>query len=185
MKWLPNAITSLRILGGFALLICAANEAWTAAFWVFIASLISDFFDGLAAKKLDAMTPFGELLDSLADGWLTSASLIGLSVGGHLSWWVTGIAIAVGVSVQVERRLLPHKSNRFATAKKMFAIVCLFVAWIYITLSLATLAFGWHWWYVALTLLILAASALLKRHRLRAWLGMPEPRATRPGRRIS
>jgi len=168
-KWLPNAITGLRIAGGAVALVLAANEAWVAALWVYLASLFSDFLDGLAAKKLNASTELGEMLDSLADGWLVAAGLIGLSASGHVSWWVTVSLIVVGLGVQAERRLLHGKLSVPTATKKLFAVTCLFASWIYIVLMLSTLAYGWKWWYVALVVGVLAITASLKRHRLRAW----------------
>jgi Phosphatidylserine synthase len=169
-KWLPNAITSARILCGGAALVYAAQEVWVAAFWLFVIALVSDFLDGLAAKKLNAATKLGELLDSFADGWLAASGLIGLSATGHVSWWVTGAAIVLGLAIQIERRVLRQKLPLSAKVKKMFAIICLFVAWIYIVLKMAALAYGWQWWYLALLFLVFAAASLLKRHRWRAWL---------------
>jgi len=168
--WLPNTITGVRIVGGGVAMVYAIQGVWAVAFWLFAAALASDFLDGLAARKLHAATKLGELLDSLADGWLVSCGLIGLSAAGHLSWWVTGAAIATGVAVQAERRILRQKVRASATAKKMFAIVCLFVAWTFIILKMAALAYGWQWWYAALLVLVFAVAASLKRHRLRAWL---------------
>lgn len=169
-KWLPNAITSLRVVGGAVAMVLAANGAWVAALWVYVASVVFDFLDGLAAKKLHAATKFGELLDSLADGWLVAAGLVGLSAAGELSWWVAVAATLVGVGVQVERRLLHGRLALSAVAKKMFAITCLFVAWAYIILAYANLAYGWHWWYVLVLAGVLAVAGMLKRHRLRTWL---------------
>lgn len=169
-KWLPNAITCLRIAGGAVAMALAANEAWVAALWVYLASLLSDFLDGLAAKKLHAGTKLGEMLDSFADGWLVAAGLIGLSAAGQLSWWVTVAVIAVGFSVQIERRVLHGRLAVPAEIKKMFAITCLFAAWIYIVLSMASLAYGWSWWYAVLAAVVLVVSGSLKRHRVRTWL---------------
>src|SRR5262249_43832584 len=135
MKWLPNAITGLRLLGGVIAVVYAIHGNWTVALWVYVASLVSDFLDGLAAKKLNAITKLGELLDSLADGWLTAAGVIALSVTGHLSWWVTALAIVLGLVVQAERRLFGGKLGIPTVYKKMFAIVCLFAIWIYIILA--------------------------------------------------
>lgn len=170
-KWLPNAITGVRILAGCVAMVYAIQEVWVAAFWLFVIALVSDFLDGLAAKKLDAATKLGELLDSLADGWLVSCGLIGLSAAGRLPWWVTGAAIAVGLAVQAERRLLRGSLPMPTVAKKLFAIFCLFAAWIYIVLAYASHAYGWRWWYVLVACAVLAVSASLKHHRLRAWFG--------------
>jgi len=169
-KWLPNAITSARILCGGAALVYAAQEVWVAAFWLFVIALASDFLDGLAAKKLNAATKLGEVLDSLSDGWLAACGLIGLSATGHVSWWITGVAIVVGLAVQVERRILHGKLPLPVSVKKMFAIITLFAVWAYIILKMAALAYGWQWWYPALLLTVFAISGALKTHRLRAWL---------------
>ncbi len=172
LRWLPNAITALRVVGGAAALILAANEVWAAAMWVYLASLLSDFLDGLAAIKLDARTVFGEMFDSLADGWLVATGLVGLSIAGHLPWWVVILVIVLGVVVQVERRIMHGMLALPAVAKKMFAIVGLFAAWIYTALAFAIQAYGWRWWYVLLVVIVLAVAAALKPHRLRAWLGI-------------
>ncbi len=169
-KWLPNAITSARILCGGVALVCAVREAWPVAFWLYVAALASDFLDGLAAKKLNAATKLGEVLDSLSDGWLAACGLIGLSATGHVSWWITGVAIVVGLAVQVERRILHGKLPLPVSVKKMFAIITLFAVWAYIILKMAALAYGWQWWYPALLLTVFAISGALKTHRLRAWL---------------
>lgn len=169
-KWLPNAITLVRIACGAIVLFFAIREMWVVAFWLYLGALASDFLDGLAAKKLNAASKLGELLDSLADGWLATVGLVSLSATGHLSWWVTTLAIALGAGVQAERRLMHGKLSLSAVFKKMFAIIALFGTWIYIVLAFADQAYGWHWWYILLTAATVVVLCSLKRHRLRAWV---------------
>ena len=65
MKHLPNIITALRILGSFCLLLC--NPAG-AAFWVIYGLCgVSDMADGYLARKLQAESKTGAVLDSVAD----------------------------------------------------------------------------------------------------------------------
>jgi len=88
MSHLPNALTVGRIVvvpifvavlflpGGFA--------RWT-AFALFCLAGISDVLDGAMARKLGATTPFGRMLDPIADKLIVSAALLMLAADGTIS----------------------------------------------------------------------------------------------------
>ena len=171
-KWLPNALTATRLLLSVPIFAFALEQQWTAAFWLLMVALVTDFFDGLAARKLNAYSKLGELLDPLADSSLVVAGMVGLSLTGHLSWWFTGFVLLFGLLIG-SKRLYRAKSPRGVVAQKIASLSCLFIAWTGIAWYFAALAFGWSWLYVPLTIFILTVAASLKRHRLRAWLGMP------------
>lgn len=66
-KHIPNAITSLNLLSGCIAIVFAFQEAYlTAALFVALAAVF-DFLDGFAARLLNAYSPMGKELDSLAD----------------------------------------------------------------------------------------------------------------------
>ena len=76
---LPNAITVSRIALTplIALLPLVVQwEARLAAFVLFIVAAISDYFDGMFARRRNLITPLGQLLDPLADKLLLLATLI-------------------------------------------------------------------------------------------------------------
>ncbi len=65
VKHLPNIITTLRFLGAICLLFLVVGSV---SFWaIYFACGISDMLDGFLARKLNAATPFGAVLDSVAD----------------------------------------------------------------------------------------------------------------------
>jgi len=66
-KQLPNMITSLNILSGAVAVIFAVTGNLVMAAWFIILGIFFDFFDGLAARLVDAQSPVGVQLDSLAD----------------------------------------------------------------------------------------------------------------------
>lgn len=169
-KWLPNALTLSRGLLAVPIFLTALNEAWVLSFWLFILALLTDFFDGLAAKKLNAYSKYGDKYDSAADGILAASGVIGLSAAGALPWGVTIFVLAAGF-IMGSRHYWPAWKQIKTVALEMTAKVCLFVAWAGIAWFLAALAYGWHWWYVPLTGATILVLASLKRHRLRAWLG--------------
>ena len=66
-RFIPNAITLLNAFCGCVAAILAANNYLVAAaFFVFL-GIFFDFFDGLAARKLQVQSALGVQLDSLAD----------------------------------------------------------------------------------------------------------------------
>ncbi len=69
IKQIPNIITSLNLLCGcVAVLFAVSGDLISASFFVFF-GIFLDFFDGLAARLLNAHSDVGLEFDSLADKW--------------------------------------------------------------------------------------------------------------------
>lgn len=67
MRHIPNLLTCLNLLSGcVAVVYVMKGEIQTGSYLVFLAAFF-DFFDGLAARALNARSPIGKELDSLAD----------------------------------------------------------------------------------------------------------------------
>jgi len=64
---IPNAITSLNLLCGALGIAFLFRDRIDIAFWLLIAAAVFDFLDGFAARLLNAYSPLGKELDSLAD----------------------------------------------------------------------------------------------------------------------
>jgi CDP-diacylglycerol--glycerol-3-phosphate 3-phosphatidyltransferase len=98
MKRLPNALTISRIvLASLVFFILAAaagalpgqaaapgeaarDGALIASFVIFALAAITDYFDGWLARKLDATSPWGVILDPIADKIAIAAAIVGLVV---------------------------------------------------------------------------------------------------------
>ena len=173
LKWLPNALTLSRGLLAVPIFWTALNEDWVLSFWLFILALTTDFLDGLAAKKLDAYSKHGDKYDSAADGVLAAGGVTGLSAAGVLPWGVTIFVLVAGF-IMGSRHYWRGWKNIKTVTLELIAKGCLFATWIGTAWFLVALAYGWHWWYVLVTAAVIAASASLKRHRLRDWLGSPK-----------
>jgi CDP-diacylglycerol--glycerol-3-phosphate 3-phosphatidyltransferase len=92
MNRLPNLLTGLRLalalftffgLAGAATLSDRLTpsaqlglERW--AFWAFVVAALTDFFDGWLARRLNATTLWGSILDPIADKVLICAAVLGL-----------------------------------------------------------------------------------------------------------
>ena len=75
------------------------------------------------------MTTFGKVADPIADKALTGVALIGLSLLGELSWWVTGIILGREVAVTllrfwvIEHGVIP--ASRGGKAKTVAQVVAI------------------------------------------------------------
>jgi CDP-diacylglycerol---serine O-phosphatidyltransferase len=81
-KKIPNTLTCGNLLSGAIATVQALEGDFATAFLFIILGAVFDFFDGMAARALDAHSPIGGELDSLADditfGLAPSAMLFAL-----------------------------------------------------------------------------------------------------------
>ena len=67
IKHIPNTITCMNLLCGALGVIFTFQGQLNIAFFLMLAAAACDFLDGFAARMLDAYSPMGKELDSLAD----------------------------------------------------------------------------------------------------------------------
>lgn len=67
MRHIPNIITSMNLLSGFAALIFILAGSPDTACILIAAAMVFDFLDGMASRLLNAYSDIGKELDSLAD----------------------------------------------------------------------------------------------------------------------
>ena len=88
-KDLPNLLTGARLLlsalvyAGLALAFFRAPAHASAWLWatlaVFVVAAVTDYFDGWLARRLEATSPWGAMLDPIADKIAVAAVVVGLA----------------------------------------------------------------------------------------------------------
>lgn len=96
----PNKLTLIRmILVPFFLLalVLKFQHAMLVALVLFIAASLTDYFDGMLARKHGLVTNFGKFLDPLADKMLTTSALLGFMIMDSSvlpgAMWITFITL--------------------------------------------------------------------------------------------
>ena len=89
LKQIPNTITSLNLLCGVFGIIAAFNGDLHISFYIMLAGALCDFCDGLAARALNAYSPMGKELDSLAD-LITFGLLPSIMLYKCMEWYNPG-----------------------------------------------------------------------------------------------
>lgn len=124
---------------------------WPAiALWAFVLAALTDLFDGMAARALDARTAFGAWLDPIADKLLVGLSLAALTVAGASLWLAIPTAVIICRDIYISwlrARLgggyaLPvMQAAKWKTALEMIAIGVLLAA----PLLILSHRFGLEW----------------------------------------
>ncbi len=88
MIYIPNLLTLMRIGMVPWLVVLLQNQQFALSLAVFIVAGLTDALDGFIAKRFNAQTYLGSLLDPLADKGLLVSSYIMLSVLGLIPFWL-------------------------------------------------------------------------------------------------
>jgi len=102
---IPNAITSLNLLFGCIAIVYTFHNRLADASWMIFFAAIADFFDGMVARLLKALSPIGKELDSLSDivsfGVAPGMMLFQL-IGVHTFNWI-GLLVPVFAAIRLAK----------------------------------------------------------------------------------
>jgi phosphatidylglycerophosphate synthase len=170
-RWVPNALSASRGVFAVLMFIAALQGEWVLGFWLLITALLTDFFDGLAAKKFHAESKLGAHIDRVSDFTLATLGALSLAIGADmLSLMLLWVAIPLSLFIGYVKFFRPEGSAIYRYTS-ILSILALFGTWIFVIWGFISEAYGWSWVYPPATFIILAIAALMKRHRLRAWFG--------------
>lgn len=83
LRQLPNLITILRLILVIPIVVSIYEREFEVSLILFVIAGLSDGLDGLVARRFGWVSPFGKLLDPVADKLLLLATTITLAVLGH------------------------------------------------------------------------------------------------------
>lgn len=95
-RYIPNAVTCCNLFAGCIASVYALQGDYQTAILFIILGAVFDFFDGMLARLLDARSPIGKDLDSLADdvsfGFAPAAIVFSLFKEVRVPEFMSGIA---------------------------------------------------------------------------------------------
>ncbi|MCC5865674.1 MAG: CDP-alcohol phosphatidyltransferase family protein [Wenzhouxiangella sp.] len=135
---LPNVLSLLRLLGTPALywLVQLESPVWFIAWFMFLG--LTDFFDGLLARRYGLVSSFGSMLDSIADiAFFGSAAVLAISlfpdyVLPNLPWVIATVGLLLMAGLLPRLRLghflfIHTHLSRLAAALVFFALPASFL----------------------------------------------------------
>ncbi|WP_245866710.1 CDP-alcohol phosphatidyltransferase family protein [Diaminobutyricimonas aerilata] len=160
----PNALSFVRLLlvPVFLVLIVRGEDMW--ALIVLVISTVTDFFDGVIARRFGQITRLGQLLDPAADRLFIFAAVIGLAVRDVVPWWLMILLISRDLLLVVLGIVLAnhgfgplpvHHLGKFATFALFYAFPVLMLGQAVPETAAIAVPIGWafalwgaflYWW---------------------------------------
>lgn len=94
MKHIPNILTIIRFIFIPSIIVSLISDNYLLALILFTLSSITDVLDGKIARKYNAISDFGKLMDPLADKLTQLSILITLAFKNVIPFWIVFILIA-------------------------------------------------------------------------------------------
>jgi cardiolipin synthase (CMP-forming) len=142
VKSLPNLVTLLRLLLVPVLAVLLAEQRYAPAFFAFAVGALSDGIDGWLARRFNAQSQVGQILDPVADKTFVIAVVFVLAWSGLIPLWLAIPLIARDVLILIplltdprykDRWPSPNAAGKAHTALALFtlgAIVAQAARWI-------------------------------------------------------
>ncbi len=180
---IPNVLSALRLLIiPVFIWVALGPENDTLAFGLLAISAITDWLDGVIARRFHMVSRVGQLLDPIADRLFVVSTLVVLALREIVPWWLVLVLVARDVALffiqlYVHRRgvepLPVHYVGKAATACLLYGMPLLFLSTGDGTVSAVAEPLGWafivwgtgiYWW--SAVLYAEQASAVLQGRRL-------------------
>ena len=172
---LPNKITITRIFLTFVFMICLFSKGLTAkslALGIFVLAAISDYLDGLIAKKFNITSDFGKIMDPVADKILTIAAFLAFVEMKLIpAWMVVVIILRELVITSIRLRALANKDvlhagwvGKHKTFSQMFSIFVILVFIVIREAGVETFDFwnaSFEYWYRQLIFILMLITVAL------------------------
>lgn len=142
-RWLPNAISFMRIALVLPILLLIVQGRYDLALALFLLAGFSDGVDGFLAKRYGWGSRLGALLDPVADKLLIAGAFITLVIVGQVPLWLAAVVIGrdlviLGGALAYSFLVAPVEGEPTRISKLNTALELLFILFV-----LSRAAFDW------------------------------------------
>ena len=120
IKQLANVLTILRLILALPVCLLILNENYSTVLWVAFIAGLSDAADGYLARKLNASSHYGAIVDPLADKALLVSAYVAFAVVGLLPWWVAVILLLRDLLIISGALIYRWKFGRYKMAPSLW-----------------------------------------------------------------
>ena len=145
MKFFVNFLSAFRIFASFAIVGTLMAGMFLTTIILFVLAMLSDFFDGYLARKYNACTKLGNVLDSIADKFLVINLFIMLCIMMPVWFIIVPVILMIARELYIsglrefsgtQKVSMPHPKSRLAPGKikavmQMLSILA-FLCWLLI-----------------------------------------------------
>jgi len=161
---LPNCLSFVRLALVPVFLVLLISGDYVLALVTLVVSSVTDFLDGVIARRFNQISRLGQLLDPAADRLFIFATLIGLAIQQIVPWWlvlaIVGrdvVLLGLGVILANHRYgpLPVHHLGKVATFCLFYALPIIMIGQAFPAVGFVTDPIGWafaiwgaflYWW---------------------------------------
>ena len=167
---IPNKLTTIRVIlvPFFVALLLLGDRIFGSASdfiacGIFVLASITDFFDGMLARKLNQVTNYGKFMDPLADKLLVCSAFVCLATMGRGVYaWEVVIIICREFVVSGLRLIAVEEGKVIAAsiwgkAKTFVSMIAIIVVILHLQVNIGE---SFAWWYVFEQILMYASVIL-------------------------
>ncbi|MFZ1730836.1 MAG: CDP-diacylglycerol--glycerol-3-phosphate 3-phosphatidyltransferase [Bacteroidota bacterium] len=117
---LANTLSVIRIVLSpvFLLMIISENHILKQiSLAVFLVAAMTDWYDGVIARRSGTVTNMGKFLDPLADKFLTSSAFAAFALLDYVPWWMVIAIVFRDMFITVLRSLAESRGAHIVTSK--------------------------------------------------------------------
>jgi len=123
-RYIPNALTILRLLGTPITVWMIWQDYLISALWTFFLICITDWFDGYLARRWQVVSQLGQVLDPLADKLLMISIYFTFGLKGLIPLWLTTIVLGrdgliLGMGSLILRQEKLHQKTKTSLEPKL------------------------------------------------------------------
>lgn len=142
-RYLPNLLTVARILVTpllLLLLTVSSQEGQASALLLFVLASLSDYYDGVLARRFQVRSRLGQYLDPLADKILVLGTfgMLAVEAPAVVPWWAVVVIALRDVAVTVLRTWVEAHGNTLQTFRVAKLKTTLQLAFLFSVLVLRT-----------------------------------------------
>jgi len=158
LRWLPNAISVMRIALILPILVLFVNDEFGWALGLFLLAGLSDGIDGYVAKRYNWHSRLGAFLDPAGDKLLVAWSYGTLAYLGHIPVWLAVIVILRDVIIVAGSFIYHYLVRRLEGEPTRISKLNTGLEIVYLVFVMSEAGYGWP---DSITLTVLGASVLV------------------------
>lgn len=161
---LPNCLSFVRLALVPVFLVLLIGGDYVPALITLVISSVTDFLDGVIARRFNQISRLGQLLDPAADRLFIFATLVGLAVQQIVPWWLVLAIVGRDVVLVVLGVVLAnhgygplpvHHLGKVATFCLFYALPIIMIGQAFPAVGFVTDPIGWafaiwgaflYWW---------------------------------------
>ncbi len=158
LRWLPNAVSLLRIALIFPILVLFVNDEFGWALGLFLIAGLSDGVDGYLAKRFNWHSRLGAFLDPAGDKLLVAWTFGTLAYLHHIPVWLAVIVIARDVIIVAGSFIYHYLVRRLEGEPTRISKLNTGLEFVFLVFVLARAGYDWP---DSITIIVLGAAVLV------------------------